>query len=252
MSIGIIHYMDQTTRLDKLLSNSGLASRRAIKQFLKANDVTVNNKRVTESGTRVGPLDIVRINNQPLEKPGFVYFLLNKPIGIISTTSDELFRDTVTSLIDTPFRIYPVGRLDKDTHGLLLLTNDGELTHKLIHPRYHVPKVYRLITEGKPTTNQLERFRDGVLLDDGPTLPAEVRVVEEKKGQTILEVTLHEGRNRQIRRMCDALELELIDLQRISFGPLTLGKVKIGEYRPLTPQEVKSLQNAVAQNVKPH
>ncbi len=242
--------MNPTTRLDKLLSNSGLASRRAIKQFLKSNEVTINNKRVTESGARVGPDDIVTINGQPLEKPGFVYFLLNKPMGIISTTSDEFFRDTVTSLIDTPYRIYPVGRLDKDTHGLLLLTNDGELTHKLIHPRYHVPKVYRLTLEGKPTQNQLERFRDGILLDDGPTLPAEVRVIQESKQQTIIEVTLHEGRNRQIRRMCDAVGIELSDLQRISFGPLSLGKVKVGEYRPLTPQEVKSLQNAVRQNLE--
>ncbi len=242
--------MNQTTRLDKLLSNNGLASRRAIKQFLKANDVTINDKRVTESGIRVSPTDIVKINGTPLKKQEFVYFLLNKPIGIISTTSDEFFRDTVTSLIDTPYRIYPVGRLDKDTHGLLLLTNDGELTHKLIHPRYHVPKVYRLVVEGKPTTNQLERFRNGVLLDDGPTLPAEVQIIKEDNVQTILEVTLHEGRNRQIRRMCETLGLELLDLQRVAFGPLTLGKVKLGDYRPLTSQEVKSLQYVVNQNIK--
>lgn len=240
--------MDQTTRLDKMLSNSGLASRRAIKQFLKANDVTINGKRVTESGVRVGTTDKVLINGQSLKKPGFVYFLLNKPMGIISTTSDEYFRDTVTSLIDTPYRIYPVGRLDKDTHGLLLLTNDGELTHKLIHPRYHVPKIYRLHVEGKPEKNQLERFRNGVLLEDGPTLPAGVSVIKESKNETILEVTLHEGRNRQIRRMCETLGLGLLDLQRIAFGPLTLAQLKLGDYRALTEHEVHSLQKAVERN----
>lgn len=237
--------MTDTIRLDKLLSNSGLASRRAIKQFLKNNEVLVNGKRATESGIRIAPQDKLLVNGLPIEKPGFVYFLLNKPMGIISTTSDEFFRDTVTSLIDTSQRIYPVGRLDKDTHGLLLLTNDGELTHKLIHPRYHVPKVYRLLIEGHTEKNQLERFRNGVLLDDGPTLPAEVKVIRESKEQTVLEVTLHEGRNRQIRRMCDVLGLQLLDLQRISFGPLSLGKLKIGEYKRLTDEEIVSLKNAV-------
>ncbi|HEX7042113.1 MAG TPA: pseudouridine synthase [Patescibacteria group bacterium] len=242
--------MNQTIRLDKLLSNNGLASRRAIKLFLKTNEVLINNKRATESGLRVTPEDKVTINGKPLKKPDFVYFLLNKPIGIISTTSDEFSRDTVTSLIDTPLRIYPVGRLDKDTHGLILLTNDGELTHKLIHPRYHVPKVYRLIIEGKPEKNQLERFRNGVLLDDGPTLPAEVKIIKETKSQTLLEVTLHEGRNRQIRRMCETLGLELLDLQRIAFGPLSLEKMKIGEYRNLTREEIGALKQAVELKVK--
>lgn len=236
---------DTTIRLDKLLSNNGLASRRGIKQFLKANDVLINGKRATESGIRVEKDDKVLINGEQLKKSGFVYFLLNKPMGIISTTSDELFRETVTSLIDTPHRIYPVGRLDKDTHGLLLLTNDGELTHKLIHPRYHVPKVYRLTISGRLDKQQLERFRDGILLNDGPTLPAGVKLVTEDKTQTIVEVTLHEGRNRQIRRMCEALQLELLDLQRISFGPLLLGTIKLGEYRTLANKEISLLKDAV-------
>ncbi|HXS14868.1 MAG TPA: pseudouridine synthase [Candidatus Saccharimonadales bacterium] len=239
-----------TTRLDKLLSNAGVASRRSIKQFLKNNEVTINNKRATESGLRVGEKDIVLINGKPLRKPGFVYFLLNKPMGYISTTSDEFFRGTVTELIDTSERIYPIGRLDKDTHGLLLLTNDGELTHKLIHPRYHVPKVYRLLINGRVSTQKIQLFKQGVLLSDGPTLPAEANIIETNNDQTVLEVTLHEGRNRQIRRMCDTLGLDLADLGRISFGPLTLKNVQLGKYRKLTKEEIISLKQAVERQTK--
>lgn len=236
---------DTTLRLDKFLSNAGIVSRRGVKFFLKSQQVTVNDKRVTESGTRILPTDIVKINGKKVIKPGFVYFMLNKPKGVISTTSDEFARDTVTSLIDTHERIYPVGRLDKDTHGLLLLTNDGELTHKLIHPKYHVPKVYRLVVEGRVTDSQINRLTNGVLLDDGPTLPAVVKVVGHKEGTTTLEVIIHEGRNRQIRRMCDAVHLHLIDLQRAAFGPLTLGTTLVGKYRILTKKEVELLKKAV-------
>ena len=137
-----------TVRLDKLLASAGMASRRGIKLFLKEHEVTVDDKRVHESGIRVSPSQRVLIDGKPIKKPRFVYFLLNKPIGIISSTADEFARDTVTTLIDTTERIYPVGRLDKDSHGLVLLTNNGELTHQLIHPRYHVPKVYRITVAG--------------------------------------------------------------------------------------------------------
>lgn len=234
-----------TIRLDKFLANAGIISRRGVKHFLKENSITVNEKRVTESGTRVSPTDKVLINGEAVKKPGFVYFLLNKPIGIISTTSDEFARDTVVSLIDTPYRVYPVGRLDKDTHGLVLLTNDGELTHKLIHPRYHVAKVYKLTISGHPSEHQLEQFRTGVILDDGITLPAPTTLLRKTPETTTLQVTLHEGRNRQIRRMCEVVGLDLLDLQRIAFGPLSLGTLKKGEYRQLTKKEVQSLQDGV-------
>ncbi|HYK08945.1 MAG TPA: pseudouridine synthase [Candidatus Eisenbacteria bacterium] len=243
-----------TIRLDKFLSNAGIISRRGVKHFLKENEVTVDGKRFTESGTRVEATSEVLINGKKVSKPGFVYFLLNKPIGIISSTNDEFARDTVVSLVDTNERIYPVGRLDKETHGLVLLTNDGELTHKLIHPKYHVPKVYRLLINGKPTQHQLEQFRMGVFLRDGITLPAEVTVVktvlpggsrDSNQIQTILEVTLHEGRNRQIRRMCEEVGLELVDLERTAFGPLRLGELERGEYRALSKKEIQSLKDAV-------
>lgn len=233
-------------RLDKFLANAGILSRRGIKQFLKHEQVTINGKRVTESGIRIDPQkDTVLINGQKIKKPETLYFLLNKPMGYISTTSDEQGRDNVTQLIDTNERIYPVGRLDKDTHGLLILTNDGELTHQLIHPKYHVPKIYRLLINGKVLERQIKFFQTGVMLDDGITLPAPTKVVSVNNGKTIVEVTLHEGRNRQIRRMCEAVGLELLDLQRISFGPLKLGNLQLGDYRHLTKEEIHQLRIAV-------
>ena|SRR5260221_9752502 len=235
-----------TIRLDKFLANAGVLSRRGIKQLLKKETVTVNGKRVTESGFRLTPAkNSVLLNGKSIKKHELVYFLLNKPKGIISTTSDEMDRKNVVSLISTSKRIYPVGRLDKDTHGLLLLTNDGILTHQLIHPKYHVPKVYRLLVQGKVNSVQLKLFRTGVMLDDGITYPAETEVVSYENHQTILFVTLHEGRNRQIRRMCESVRIQLLDLERISFGPLELGDVILGKYRKLTQEEIKALQIAV-------
>ncbi len=235
-----------TVRLDKFLSNAGVLSRRGIKQLLKKEQLTVNGKRVTESGTRIDPdKDKILLNGRKIRKAEHVYFLLNKPMGVISTTADEFDRDNVTHYIDTEERIYPIGRLDKDTHGLLILTNDGELTHKLIHPKYHVPKVYNLILDGRPREDQLEAFRTGVLLNDGITLPAETHVLGFKKGQTIMQMTLIEGRNRQIRRMCEAVGLTLLDLQRISFGPIKLGDIPIGTSRELSHEEITLLRKAV-------
>ncbi len=237
----------KTVRLDKYLSNAGVVSRRGIKLLLKKEMLTVNGKRVTESGTRIDPVkDQVLLNGKRVTKPGFVYYLLNKPIGYISTTADEFARGNVVSLIDTNQRIYPIGRLDKDTHGLLLLTNDGELTHKLTHPKFHVPKVYRLIIKGTLSQQQIRALQTGVLLKDGITLPAEVQLLSEKNGQSMLLITLHEGRNRQIRRMCESLEIELLDLERISFGPIKLGKIPTGEYRELAKNEVEQLRKAVS------
>jgi len=236
----------QTIRLDKFLANAGVLSRRAIKQFLKHEHVTVNGKRVTESGIRLNvTTDVVLINGQKIKKPEIVWFLLNKPIGYISTTADEHGRENVTDLLDTNDRVYPVGRLDKDTHGLILLTNDGELTHQLIHPKYHVPKVYRLLVAGKPNDKQIHAFTTGVMLEDGITLPAQTKIISSNT-QTILEVVLHEGRNRQIRRMCEAVGLDLLDLERISFGPLTLGNLKLGDSRKLSKEEILSLKKTVA------
>ncbi len=238
--------MDKTTqRLDKYLSHLGLASRRSIKKLLKEEMLTVNGDRVRESGTRIDPVkDDIRLNGEKILPPKMQYYILNKPKGIISTTSDERGRQDVTSFIPTRHRIYPVGRLDKDTTGLILLTNDGELTHKLIHPRYHVPKVYRLTIEGRMEKEQINAFQKGVILDDGITSPAEVKIIDDSYQKSLIEVTLHEGKNRQIRRMCEIVGMNLLELERIKFGPISIGQLKSGKYRELSDKEVEQLRQA--------
>jgi pseudouridine synthase len=238
--------MGSMERLDKFLSNSGLASRKDIKKLLKLHEVMVNGKRVLASGVRINPTkDEVSIDGQVLVVSKYVYFLLNKPAGVLSTTVDNRGRDTVVDFIDTTATIFPVGRLDKDTTGLILLTDDGALTHQLIHPKYHVVKVYHLTIKGSVKAAQLQAFRQGVLLSDGVTLPAKADILQETGDESIVEVTLIEGRNRQIRRMCEALGMELVALKRVTFGPLALGNLQEGEYRELTETEIDLLRAAV-------
>jgi len=238
--------MQETTiRLNKYLANQGIAARRDIKQFVKEQIVTVNGERVKEPGVRIDPQkDHVMVNGKEIKPPQLVYYLLNKPQGIISTTADEYGRKNVLSLIPETQRIYPVGRLDKDTTGLIILTNDGELTNKLTHPKFHVYKVYRLIVQGRVNRPQLNALRNGVLLDDGITAPAKVHVVQETMNQSTLEITLHEGKNRQIRRMCETVGLHLINLQRVQFGPIRIENLKLGKYRELTKKEIALLKEA--------
>lgn len=236
-----------TIRADKYLSSLGLASRRNIEIFLKKNNISANGKRIIEHGERIPLNSDITINGKRLYRPKKVYFMLNKPKDYISTVSDEYGRRNVLSLIKTKERIFPIGRLDKDTEGLLLLTNDGELTNLLIHPRYHIPKVYELTIKGSPEETQLEKFRKGVELDDGKTLPANIQILYKETGKTVLKVRLYEGRKRQIRRMCETLGMHLLDLKRIEFGSLELGNLQLGEYRALTSKEVLQLKNASAQ-----
>lgn len=238
--------MENTTiRLNKYLANQGVAARRDIKQLVKAQNVTVNGKRVTEPGVRIDPQkDIIQLNGRRIMPPKLVYYLLNKPKGIISTTADEYGRKNVLSLIPTKQRIYPVGRLDKDTSGLIILTNDGELTNRLTHPKFHVYKVYRLSIKGRVNKAQLHAFRNGVLLDDGITAPAQIKIITESPTGTLLEVTLHEGKNRQIRRMCETVSMDLVNLQRVKFGPIGMEGLKLGQYRELTDKEIKQLREA--------
>lgn len=237
---------DHTVRLDKYLSSSGACSRRAVDAFLKTNSVIINGKRAAESGLRFDPeKDSILINQKPLTKPQLLYFMLNKPKGIITTAADEYGRENVISFIDTKERIFPIGRLDKDTHGLILLTNDGELTNHLIHPRYHVPKIYEAKIARELLPYQLESLRRGVVLEDGMTQPTEVKIIKKLRDFTIFQITLHEGKKRQIRRMCEALKITLLDLQRIQFGPLTLGDLPLGKYRRLSNGEVELLKKAV-------
>lgn len=236
--------MDTTIRLDKYLANIGVCSRRAVDNLLLTHTVTINGKQVTKSGTRLDPTtDILLINGQRQKKTVLKYYLLNKPKGYISTTADELSRKNVVSLIKTHERIYPIGRLDKDTTGLLILTNDGELTNLLTHPRYHIAKTYRLTIIGTVSQEQLDRLRNGMLLNDGPTSPTDVKVINKTAKETILDMTIHEGRNRQIRRMCEEVGIKLKELERISIGSLQAPNMKVGQYRELSPSEITMFKN---------
>lgn len=232
----------ETIRLDKHLSDLGICSRRAVDKLLEENNVTINGKRATKSGVRLNPAkDILLINGKEPKKPELKYYLLNKPKGYISTTADERSRKNVVSLIPTTERIYPVGRLDKDTTGLLILTNDGELTYQLTHPKHHIDKTYRLTIEGIVTSEQVQRFERGMLLVDGPTSPAKVKIVNKNPKQTILDLTIHEGRNRQVRRMCEEVGVRLLELERIAIGNLKDTNLKLGSSRELSKEEINNL-----------
>ena len=236
-----------TQRLDKYLSRLGICSRRNVGKLLKEKNVMVNGTPATEPGLRIDPgKDAINLDGKRIKTPRLVYYLVNKPKGIVSTVSDEMGRTNVTALIPAAERIFPVGRLDKDTTGLLLLTNDGELTNLLTHPRYQVHKVYRLKIKGKINQPQLRSLRNGVRLHDGKTAPAEVSIVKEGYSFSYLEITLHEGKNRQIRRMCEAVRINLLELSRIQFGPISIGTIKEGAYRELTDAEVDDLRKTAA------
>jgi len=230
-------------RVNKYLANLGVCSRRDVKTFLHNNVVTLNREHILEQGVRFDPYkDVLQINGERIKPPKLVYYLLHKPKGVISTTADEFGRKNVTSLIPSNERIFPVGRLDKDTTGLLILTNDGELTNMLIHPKYKVNKVYQITIARKIHPTQLKALRNGVLLSDGITAPARVSIIKERPTISFLEMTIHEGRNRQIRRMCETVGIKLLELKRIRFGPLELEGLGVGKFRPLTQHEVQQLK----------
>ncbi|HVZ11700.1 MAG TPA: pseudouridine synthase [Patescibacteria group bacterium] len=236
--------MKDTTRIDKYLANMGVCARRTVDALLLEKTVTINGNRVTESGIRLNPnTDVVKINGEEIKKPELVYFLLNKPKGYISTTYDERSRKNVVSLIKTNERVYPVGRLDRATTGLLILTNDGELTNHLTHPRNHVNKTYRLTISGNISDDQIEKVSNGIELEDGQTHPAEVKVLNREAKTSIIDMTIHEGRNRQIRRMCEAIGITLLALERIAIGSLTDKTLAPGKYRELTKSELRELQS---------
>ncbi len=239
--------MAKKIRLDKYLSHIGYATRAKMRVFFKENSIILNGKEIFDPSIKIDPEnDSITINGEKLPyQKEHEYYMLNKPKNVISTTEDELGRETVVDFIETNKQVFPVGRLDKDTTGLVLLTNDGQLTHKLIHPSYHVPKTYVLTIAGKVLEKQLKFFQKGVILDDKKTLPAEAKILQETETQTIVEAVLYEGRFQQIRRMCYALHLELTDLKRIAFGPIALGNLEEGKYRQLTKKEVEKLHEAI-------
>jgi 23S rRNA pseudouridine2605 synthase len=231
-------------RLGKFLAHAGVASRRAAEQLVFAGRVTVGGEVVRDPARDVADGDAVAVDGEPaaLERRQVVY-ALNKPAGYVSTAKDPQGRPTVVSLVHSRERLYPVGRLDADTTGLLLLTNDGELAHRLMHPSFEVPRVYRAQVRNAPLREPaLRRLREGVKLDDGVTAPAGVRRLTPDR----LEIVLHEGRKRQVRRMLEAVGHRVVSLERTAFGPLRLGDLPLGRARLLKPAEVEALRKAAS------
>jgi 23S rRNA pseudouridine2605 synthase len=224
-------------RLNAWLARAGVASRRKADELIKAGRVTVNGEP-GQLNTFVAANDVVRLDGQPLAKQRLAYVLLNKPAGAVTTARDPQGRPTVVGLVAHPSRVVPVGRLDADTTGALLLTNDGDLAHRLAHPRYEVDKVYEVETDRPVDDAQLQRLADGVELDDGRTAPARAR----RLGGGRIELTLHEGRNRQVRRMLEAVGRRVTQLHRSRYGPLTVEGLEPGAWRELEPLEVERLR----------
>ena len=233
-------------RLQKYLADSGVASRRHAEDMIAAGRVSVNGQTVTEPGTQVEEGDRVAVDGQTVRPVSeYRYILYHKPAGEVTTVSDPEGRKTVLSHFDRlGVRLYPVGRLDYDSEGLLLLTNDGELTNRLLHPRQEVDKTYVARVNGAPTLEQIRQLRDGVMLDGRKTSRAKIRVTRQEADCTYVTVTIHEGRNRQVRRMFEAIGLKVTALKRVGFGPLTLGSLRRGEWRDLTAQEIEQLKAA--------
>jgi len=231
-------------RLAKYLAHAGVGSRRASEEMIRAGRVTVAGAPVSDPARDVDERDAIAVDGEPVTPPGTrVVYAVNKPAGVVSTASDPQRRPTVVSLVASEVRLYPVGRLDVDTTGLILLTNDGELAHRLTHPRFEVDKTYRATVAGPPIADAtLRALRRGVMLDDGPTAPARVR----RLGDRELELTIHQGRKRQVKRMCEAVGHRVRSLARVRFGPLELGDLRPGEHRELTTDEIAALQAAGA------
>jgi len=234
----------QGERLQKVLAAVGLGSRRVCEELIAEGRVTVDGE-VAELGRRVDPDTArVEVDGVPISvRPGLVHYLLNKPAGVVTTASDPQGRPTVLDLVPPEPRVFPVGRLDAATEGLLLLTNDGDLAHRLTHPSFGVEKEYLAEVAAPPTRGELRRLREGVELEDGRTAPARVTLVSPRA----VRLVIHEGRNRQVRRMLDAVGHPVLRLVRTRVGPLTDRRLRPGEWRPLTPAEVRSLESAVAQ-----
>jgi len=239
-------------RLQKILANAGVASRRKCEALIAAGQVSVNGTIVTELGAKADPAaDIIAVSGKPIKKENKLYIMFNKPKGVITSVSDDKGRSVVTDYLkDIKERLYPVGRLDYDSEGLLLLTNDGDLAHKLTHPRHHVPKTYHATVERVPHGKDLEKLQRGIKLDDGMTAPAEVEyhdIDPDGKFATIA-ITIREGRNRQVRRMFEAIHHPVVRLKRISFGGLFLNKLQRGKHRKLTADELEKLRAAIEED----
>jgi 23S rRNA pseudouridine2605 synthase len=224
-------------RLAKYLAHSGVASRRRAEQLIADGRVSIGGEVVRDPARDVDHDSGVEVDGRQVSPEPREVWMLNKPTGVTSTAREPGRRRAVTELIDSPRRLYPVGRLDADSTGLILLTNDGELANRLTHPSFEVPRIYRVRLRRPPAEEDLRRLREGVRLDDGPTAPARVRRVSPR----VVEITMHEGRNRQVRRMAEAVGNEVVELERIAFGPLRLGELAVGQARRLRRAELRRL-----------
>jgi pseudouridine synthase len=236
-------------RLQKILSAAGVASRRAAEKLIVEGRVSVNGETITQLGTRADPdADDIRVDGRRIGRPKRRYIVLHKPRGYVTTRSDPEHRKTVLDLLGLQEYLYPVGRLDYDSEGLLLLTNDGELAARLMHPRYGVEREYEARVRGVPEPAALRRMAQGVRIEGRRTAPADVRLVEAGRGargdQSIISVVLHEGRTRQVRKMCEAVGHPVVRLRRVRVGPIRLGALGPGEFRNLTREEVRQLEKA--------
>lgn len=235
-----------SVRIQKFLADAGIASRRKAEKYIIQGRISVNDKIVTELGTKIdSEKDIVAFDGNIVKiDKKLVYIMLNKPEGCITTVKDQFDRKTVLEYLkDVGQKVYPVGRLDYDTSGLLLLTNDGDLTYRLTHPKHNVEKTYIANVETMPTKDELKRFKNGLVIDGRKTAPAKISVIKSKGKLISLKITIHEGRNRQVRKMCSAINHPVKHLKRIAVGNLFLDGLKKGEYRYLNYEEIEYLKS---------
>lgn len=235
-------------RIQKIIADCGYCSRRKAEELMNQGKVKLNGRPV-KLGDKATVRDIITVNGERIyipKKKNFVYIVMNKPRGYVTTMNDELGRKCVTELLDgIDERVYPVGRLDRNSEGLLLFTNDGAFANSIMHPAKQISKTYRVTVRPDINDDQLVKLSDGVVLDGRKTLPATVVVKDKEPGRVVLLITIKEGRNRQIRRMCEEVGLEVARLRRISIGPLKLGMLKPGTYRELTAEELRAIRNAI-------
>ena len=238
--------MEKEIRLQKFIALSGKASRRKAEDIISEGRVQVNGKTVNEPGVKINPeKDEVEIDGVLLKIPSKkIYIMLNKPKGYITTVSDQFNRPTVMNLIkNIPYRIYPVGRLDYNTEGLLILTNDGEFANKVIHPRNLIKKVYIAEVAGIPPQKELNKFKNGLNIEGYKTAPAEIKIIGKNKNNCLLEIKIHEGKNRQVRKMCRAIGHPVKELKRVSIGNLHIGELPFVKWRELSENEINKIFN---------
>lgn len=238
----------ENQRIQKIIAEAGFCSRRKAEELISQGRVKLNGRPV-HLGDKAGTKDIITIDGEKLRvsrRRSLYYIMLNKPRGYVTTMNDDLGRKTVSELVsDVPERVYPVGRLDRNSEGLLLFTNDGDLANDIMHPSRHVTKTYRVTVRPPVSDEQLVRMSEGIVIDGKKTLPCVINVLTEEANRVVLQMVISEGRNRQIRKMCEACGLEVARLRRTAIGPIKLGMLKPGEHRELSSEELRALRTAL-------